>query len=88
MAIARLDLTMEAEEKEAIAHAAALTGTTMAAFVRAAAKEKAYELLDRESRLTMSTKDFEALTTALNEAFTPNTALQNAINAAREMKRA
>ena len=49
-AVARFDLKMDVEEKEVVSRAAAIVGTTMAAFVRAAAKEKARELLDRESR--------------------------------------
>lgn len=87
-AAARFDLKMDLEEKDIVSRAAALVGTTMAAFVRSAAKEKARELLDRESRVTMSTEDFQTFTTALNEAFKPNPALQNAMNLAREIKRA
>lgn len=87
-AAARFDLKMDLEEKDIVSRAAALVGTTMAAFVRSAAKEKARELLDKESRITMSSKDFQSFTTALDEAFTPNAALQNAMNLAREMKRA
>lgn len=87
-AVARFDLKMDAEEKELVSRAAALMGTTMAAFVRTAVKEKAHELLDRESRVTMTAQDFDALTAALNGTFTPNEALQNAMNAARGVKRA
>jgi uncharacterized protein (DUF1778 family) len=86
--VVRFDLKMDAEEKDIVSRAAALMGTTMAAFVRAAAKEKARELLDRESRITMTVQDFQAFTAALNGTFTPNAALQNAMNAAREIKRA
>ncbi len=85
---ARFDLKMDVEEKEVVSRAATLVGTTMAAFVRAAAKEKARELLDRESRITMSAQDFQEFTIALNEAFTPNAALQNALSMARQVKRA
>ncbi|MDR3553164.1 MAG: DUF1778 domain-containing protein [Syntrophobacteraceae bacterium] len=87
-ATTRFDLKMDAEEKDIVSRAAALMGTTMAAFVRMAAKEKARELLDRESRITMTAQDFDAFTTALDGAFTPNAALQNAMNAAREVRRA
>ncbi len=87
-AAARFDLKMDAEEKDIVSRAAALMGTTMAAFVRTAAKEKARELLDRESRITMTAQDFHAFTAALNEAFMPNAALQNAMSTAREVKRA
>jgi uncharacterized protein (DUF1778 family) len=89
MAIAaRFDLTMDANDKEVVSRAAALAGTTMAAFVRAAVKEKARELLDRESRVTLSARDFEAITQALNAAFQPNAALQGALVAAGKISRA
>lgn len=87
-AIARFELKMDVEEKEVVSRAAALVGTTMAAFVRTAAKEKARELLERESRITMSAQDFQAFTMALNSPFTPNAALQNALSVARKVKRA
>ena len=87
-AVVRFDLKMDAEEKDVVSRAAALMGTTMAAFVRMAAKEKANELLDRESRITMTSQDFQAFTTALNGAFTPNAALQNAMSLASKVKRA
>ncbi len=87
-AIARFDLKMDVEEKNLVSRAAALVGTTMAAFVRTAAKEKARELLDRESRITMSAQDFQAFTLALNGAFAPNAALQNAMSVARGVRRA
>jgi uncharacterized protein (DUF1778 family) len=87
-AVARFDLKMDVEEKDVVSRAAALAGTTMAAFVRTAAKEKARELLDRESRITMSALDFQAFTMALNGTFTPNVALQNALSVARKVKRA
>ena len=86
--VARFELKMNVEEKEAVSRAAALVGSTMAAFVRTAAKERARELLDRESRITMSTQDFQALTMALNGEFTPNAALQNAMSVARKVRRA
>ena len=44
-AVARFDLKMDADEKDAVSRAAALMGTTMAAFVRVAAKEKAESLV-------------------------------------------
>ncbi len=87
-AMVRFDLTMDAAEKDVLSRAAALMGTTMAAFVRSAAKEKAKELLDRESRITMTAQDFDAFTQALNGAFQPNAALQKAMSAARTIQRA
>ncbi|MBW8072206.1 MAG: DUF1778 domain-containing protein [Ferrovum sp.] len=87
-ASARFELKMDVEEKDIVSRAAALVGTTMAAFVRSAAKEKARELLDLESRITMSTQDFQAFTMALNGTFTPNVALQNALSVAQKVRRA
>ena len=87
-AVARFDLKMDASEKDVVARAAALMGTTMAGFVRTAAKERALELLDRESRVTFSRGDFRAFASALNGAFAPNAALKRAMAAARKVKRA
>ena len=84
---ARFDLKMDPGEKLAVARAAALMGTTMAGFVRAAAKEKARELLDRESRLTMSERDFSTFVDAINGAFAPNSALKSALAGARRKVR-
>jgi uncharacterized protein (DUF1778 family) len=82
-AAVRFDLKMDADEKATVARAAALMGTTMAGFVRAAAKEKAQALLDRETRLTLSARDFEDFTRALDEAFAPNPTLDRALTQAR-----
>ena len=82
-ATVRFDLKMDADEKKAVARAAALMGTTMAGFVRAAAKEKALALLDRESRVTLSKRDFAAFARALDRAFTPNRALKGALAEAK-----
>lgn len=78
-ATARFDLKMNAEDKDVIAKAAALTGTTMAGFVRAAAREKAQSLLEREARIRLSQHDFTAFVAALDTAFSPNPALEDAL---------
>jgi len=81
---ARFDLKMDANDKQIVSRAAALMGTTMAGFVRTAAKEKAQELLDRQSRVTLSERDFKKFSKALDRAFTPNAALKKALTAARK----
>ena len=86
MTNARFDLKMDADEKTLVAKAAALMGTTMAGFVRVAAKEKAQALLDREARLTLSERDFSAFARAL-DFFTPNPALKAALTQARRKVR-
>lgn len=80
---ARFDLKMDADDKEVVSRAAALMGTTMAGFVRVAAKEKALALLERESRVSLSKRDFAVFTRALNGAFAPNRALKGALAEAR-----
>ena len=86
-AAARFDLKMDAEEKAIVAKAAALMGTTMAGFVRVAAKEKAQVLLERETRLSLTERDFTAFAHALDSAFTPNPALKAALTLARRKLR-
>lgn len=80
---ARFDLKMDADEKAFVAKAAALMGITMAGFVRMAAKEKAQVLLESESRLTLSQRDFTSFANALDGAFAPNPALKAALTQAR-----
>lgn len=64
-------------------------GTTMAGFVRSAAKEEAREIIDQEMRLTLTRRDFDAVSAALNRAFAPNQPLQEALATARRtVKRA
>ena len=87
LAAARFDLKMDAEEKNVIAKAAALMGTTMAGFVRSAAKEKAEQMLERESRITLAQRDFMAFASALETAFAPNEALQKALAQSRKKVR-
>jgi uncharacterized protein (DUF1778 family) len=59
----------------------------MAGFVRAAAKEKAQSLIDRETRLTLSERDFAAFARALDRAFAPNAKLKQALTQARRKVR-
>ena len=47
------------------------------------AEQKARAMLDRDSRVTLSKRDFAAFSMALNGAFTPNRALKGALAEAR-----
>jgi len=85
---ARFDLKLDADDKEILSRAASLMGTSMAGFVRSAAKEKAQALLEQESRVTLSKRDFVAFNAAISGAFKPDPALQNALAAAAKIKRA
>lgn len=85
---ARFELKLDTDEKKIVARAAALMGTTMAGFVRVAAKEKAQALLERESRLVLDERDFARFAAALSKPFEPNAALSRARKAARKVRRA
>ena len=85
---ARFDLKLDADDKDLLSRAASLMGATMAGFVRSAAKEKAQSLLEQESRMTLSKRDFLAFNAAINGVFSPNPALQSALTAAAKVKRA
>jgi uncharacterized protein (DUF1778 family) len=87
-AVARFDLKLDADDKELLSRAASLMGTTMAGFVRSAAKEKAQTLLEQESRVTLTKRDFLAFNAAINGVFSPNPALQGALKVASKVKRA
>jgi len=85
---ARFDLKLDTEDKDLLSRAASLMGTTMAGFVRMAAKEKAQTLLEQEARITLSRRDFAEFQTAIAAAFAPNASLQKAMAAAAKVKRA
>lgn len=85
-AIARFELKLDADEKELISRAASLMGTTMAGFVRNAAKEKAQTLLEQETSIMLTKRDFDAFNAAFTCAFSPNPALQDALTAASKVK--
>ncbi|MDE2236075.1 MAG: DUF1778 domain-containing protein [Gammaproteobacteria bacterium] len=82
-ATARFDLKLKSDEKELFAEAAALMGTTTAGFVRAAAKEKARALIEQETRVSLSARDFARIAAALDKPFAPNKALDKALKSVR-----
>jgi uncharacterized protein (DUF1778 family) len=76
----RLDLKLSAADKQLFAQAAAIEGLSMAAFVRAAAKQRAAIAIQQERQLRLSQHDFTAFQAAIAEPFAPNPALQAALN--------
>ena len=75
----RFELKMDADEKCVVSRAAALMGTTMAGFARAADMEKAQALLEHESGVTLSKRDFAAFEHAPDGTFASNRALKGAL---------
>jgi uncharacterized protein (DUF1778 family) len=79
----RLDLKLSAADKQLFAQAAAIKGLSMAAFVRQAAKQRAAEAIQREQQLALSQREFTAFQAAISQPFSPNPALQEALEQAR-----
>lgn len=84
--VTRFDLKLDAEEEDLLFRAACLVEMSMADFARNAAMEKARILLEQKSCVTLSKRDFLAVNTAINGAFAPNYALQEALKAAGRVK--
>lgn len=84
--VTRFNLVLDVEEVDRLSRAASLTGTTLADFVRNAAKEKARILLEQESCVTFSERDFLAFNVAISGAFAPNPALQAALKSVGQVK--
>ncbi len=82
-ATARFDLKLKEDEKKLFSEAAALMGTTTAGFVRTAAKEKARALIEQETRVSMSARDFAQFAAALDKPFAANKALDEALKSVR-----
>ncbi|MBP6853434.1 MAG: DUF1778 domain-containing protein [Rhodoferax sp.] len=85
---ARFDLKLDSDDKDLLSRAASLMGTTMAGFVRSAAKEKAHALLEQEHRVTLSKRDLQAFATAIQGGFAPNAPLSKALKEAAKVRRA
>ena len=83
----RFDLKLDKNDKELFSEAASLMGTSMASFVRNVAKEKARSVIDQQTQLTLSRRDFKAFSAALDQAFVPNEPLQEALDSVRKTVR-
>lgn len=75
-AIERINLRATREAKQVIEQAAALTGTTLSAFMLQHAYEKALNLIEQQQRITLNAADWERL----------NQALENPVEANEELK--
>ena len=64
-AIERINLRATREAKQVIEQAAALTGTTVSAFMLQQSYEKALDLIAQQQRITLSAKDFETIVNLL-----------------------
>jgi uncharacterized protein (DUF1778 family) len=81
-ATARLDLRLEAGDKDRIARAAALRGMAVAAFVRDAVLREANNTIAADTAVALSPAESRRFLDALDEPFRPNDRLQKAMDAA------
>lgn len=78
-ATARLDLRLNARDKERIARAAALRGLPVSAFVRDAVLREAGVAMAAELTVTLSPEESRRFLTALDKPFKPNARLKKAM---------
>jgi uncharacterized protein (DUF1778 family) len=83
----RLDIKLSQQDKALFSRASALEGVSMAAFLRAAAKDRALLALEREQRIQLTERDFTEFSNAISEAFAANEPLKRALEETREKVR-
>jgi uncharacterized protein (DUF1778 family) len=76
---ARLDLRLNARDKERIARAAALRGVPVSAFVRDAVLREADAAVAAELTVTLSPEESRRFLAALDKRFKPNARLERAM---------
>ncbi len=82
---ARLDLRLNAADKDRIARAAALRGMPVAAFVRDAVLREAEAAMTAELTITLSAAESRRFLAALDKPFKPNARLKKAMAGAAQL---
>ena len=86
-ATARLDLRLDAREKDKIAHAADLRGVPVATFVRDAALQEAGQVVANALTVTLSRSESRHFLDVMDAPFKPNAKLKRAMAAAARLAR-
>lgn len=86
-ATARLDLRLDAQDKDKIAHAADLRGVPVATFVRDAALQEAGQVVADALTVTLSRSESRHFLDVMNAPFKPNAKLKRAMTAAARLAR-
>lgn len=84
-ATARLDLRMNAEDKDKITQAADLRGVPVATFVRLAALREADAVTAEANTVALSAAETKRLLAALDKPFKPTARLQQALEQGRNV---
>ncbi|WP_133500055.1 DUF1778 domain-containing protein [Cognatilysobacter terrigena] len=83
----RLDLRLDASDKQELALAASLMSTPVSAFVREAARERARQVIAQSTRVTLSAEESEHFLDVFDAPFAPNPKLQRALERSRRVAR-
>lgn len=86
-ATARLDLRLDARDKDRIAKAAALRGMPVSSFVRDAVLREAEAVIAAEAVVALSEAESRRFLEALDAPFRPNARLEKALQAAARLTR-
>jgi uncharacterized protein (DUF1778 family) len=86
-AAARLDLRLDAHDKDKIAHAADLRGVPVATFVRDAALQEAGQVVATALTVTLSRSESRHFLDVMDAPFKPNAKLKRAMAAAARLAR-
>lgn len=78
-AAARLDLRLDPKDKDLLAHAAALRGIPVSAFVREAVLREAGKVMAAELAVSLSPEESRRFLTALDKPFEPGARLKKAM---------
>jgi len=84
-AAARLDLRIDARDKDRIARAAALRGMAISAFVRSAVLREADTAIAAETMVALSSEESNHFLAALDASFQPNDRLKKAMESAARL---
>jgi len=85
MTTARLDLRLEAHDKDRITRAAALRGLPVSSFVRDAVLREADAIIAADAVVTLSQAESRRFLDALDAPFRPNARLKKAMDAAARL---
>ena len=80
----RVEMRASQTQREILDRAVATSGLSMTDFVLNAALDRAGEVLERDTKITLKNEEFDHFIAVCNEAREPNQALKDALKQTRE----
>lgn len=80
----RVEMRASQTQREILDRAVATSGLSMTDFVLNAALDRAAEVLERDTKITLKNEEFDHFIAVCNEAREPNQALKDALKQTRE----